>query len=559
MQPGRIVNKLAALRTQFGSEASAEKLDVLRALKRTRCTSAKQLFALHESLLFVRAYADNKEVAEAADAVLKAFRSRRDLKAFRDELEDSGIAGTTIYYRFWLTTARWLATNWPGQLHMDWDEFDGAEALEDMLWMLVHYAEGPALEVYGYSLREWVQHLKRDDETDAEFLTARLAALDAGPFVREAIYDKLELSMRLDPSEDTPNRTTARVTQAPVVYQREPLDTSRPNLAAEMLRPPRKVTSVKGAAAKRLVNLAKGCMVTRSRDLNSFMYADPNDVRLIDCGDGLSFVALGLIPEQRGLLEGVYAFITIQNGVPMGYVLSSGLFGISEVAYNVFPAFRGGEAAKVYGRALAMIHHLLGATVFAVDPYQLGHGNEEGLSSGAWWFYYKLGFRPRDPEVKRLLKKELARIKRNRKHRSSRDTLMELSAAPMYYVAKAQPDDAVDQVDGISYAVSKYLAKHYGGDRERGERECCREAALQLGCPGWTRWSRGEKQAFRRWAPVVCAIPGLGRWSKTARRTFADVIRAKGGVRESDFVRKFDQHRQLRRALLRLSAQADGA
>ena len=557
MRPSQLVNQLTALRTRFDDTSSEAKIAMLRKVGRLRFESGRQLMAIHESLLFVRAYADDHRVAKAADDVLMSFAGRADLKALRDELEDTGIAGTTIYYRFWLTTARWLATLWPGQLHIDWDEFEHGEMLQDMLWMLVHYTEGPALEVYGFTIREWVQELKRDDETDAEFLTSRLAALDAGPFVREAIYDRLELPMRLDPGEGTPNRTTARVKEAAVVYQTAPLDTSRPNLARELKNPPREVRQVKGAAAKRLVQMAKGCMVTRSRDLNSFMYADPKDVRLIDCGDGLSFVALGLIPEQRGILEGVYAFITIQNGVPMGYVLSSGLFGISEVAYNVFPAFRGGEAAKVYGRALSMIHHLLGTTVFAVDPYQLGHGNEEGLNSGAWWFYYKLGFRPRDPHVKRLLRRELATMKRDRTHRSSRDTLMNLSAAPMYYVAEAQTDDAVDRVDGISFGVSKYLSKRFGGERERGERVCCKEVAEMLGCHDWTRWSSGEKQAYRRWAPLVCALSGVRRWGRPARRALVKVIRAKGGARESDFVKRFDQHKQLRRAMLRLSDEAE--
>ena len=557
MRALQLVRSLEAVRTRFDETSADDKRSLLRAVKRTRFDSAKHLFRVHEALLFVRAYADDEHVQREAAALLTEFRTRRDLRNARDELEDTGIAGTTIYYRFWLTTARWLANRHPGQLHVDWDEFEHSDQLEAMLWMLVHYAEGPALEAYGYTLREWIVRLKGQHETDAEFLTARLAALDAGPFVREAVYDRLELPMRVDSGVSTPSRTTAHVPEAPVAYQHEPLQLARPDLGAALLNPPRSVRTMSGVAARRLVDVAKGCMVTRSRDLNSFMYASAKDVRLIDCGRGLGFVALGLVPEQRGLLEGVYAFVTLKNGVPMGYVLSSGLFGVAEVAYNVFPAFRGGEAGWVYGRVLSMIHALLGATVFAVDPYQLGHGNEEGLSSGAWWFYYKLGFRPRDPEVRRVLRRELSVMKRNPRHRSTRDTLMQLSAAPMYYEAAPQPDDAVGHVDGISLAVSDYLAKRFGAERERGARLCAQEAAALLDCAGWTRWRPGERLAFRRWAPVVCALPGVSRWSPANRRAFAQVIRAKGGARESDFVRKFDAHRPLRRALLRMAEQAD--
>ena len=34
-----------------------------------------------------------------------------------------------------------------------------------------------------------------------------------------------------------------------------------------------------------------------------------------------------------------------------------------------------------------------GCTSFSIEPYQLGRDNDEGIESGAWWFYRKLGFR----------------------------------------------------------------------------------------------------------------------------------------------------------------------
>ena len=52
-----------------------------------------------------------------------------------------------------------------------------------------------------------------------------------------------------------------------------------------------------------------------------------------------------------------------------------------------------------------MVRHLFGSDACSIDPYQLGHGNEEGLASGAWWFYYKLGFRPLDPDIRKLARR----------------------------------------------------------------------------------------------------------------------------------------------------------
>lgn len=46
-------------------------------------------------------------------------------------------------------------------------------------------------------------------------------------------------------------------------------------------------------------------------------------------------------------------------------------------------------------------------------------------------------------------------------------------------------------------------------------------------------------------------MPEIARWPLEARRALADVIRAKGGRRESDFVARFDSHPRLRPAIRR--------
>ena len=106
------------------------------------------------------------------------------------------------------------------------------------------------------------------------------------------------------------------------------------------------------------------------------------DVRLVEWGEGLQFACMGAVPERRLLLEAVYGFLTLKNGVPIGYVLTSALFGSSEIAYNVFETYRGGEAALVYARVLAVARSLFRSESFTIYPYQLGHDNPEALRSG---------------------------------------------------------------------------------------------------------------------------------------------------------------------------------
>lgn len=556
--PSTLLRKLQQVRDSFSGEAARHKQELLRPLEHKALPRAEDVLALHEILCFLRAYPDDREVLKQVEKMLARFGQRADLRRHRRVLADTGIAGTRIQYAFFWFTARWLAQRWPDCLSIDWSEFEAKDRLEGMLSLLLPYSETP--DELDLSLRECIEQLKGPRETDAAFLIRRFQALRTDSFGREKLYDDLEIPIRLAPGPGTPSRTHARYRGAPVVFQTGPMILKRPVLRRALQQTRLTVRDVSPREGQRLIDLARESMVTRSRDLDVFEYGDKNDVRLVDCGGGLQFACIGAVPERRLMVETVYGFLTLKNGVPTGYVLASALFGSSEVAYNVFETFRGGESAHVYGRVLALVQRLFGADAFAVDPYQLGHNNEEGLKSGAWWFYYKLGFRPHDPEVRRVMNRELARMKKNRRHRSSLATLKELSSESVFYYLGRQRRQRKEvlgriSVGNIGLATGRYVAGRFGADREKATRTCAREAARLLGVRSFKSFSAGERLWWKRWSPLVLALPGIERWSGKDKRALVKVIRAKGGRRESDFVRLFDGHRRLRRAVLKLAGE----
>jgi hypothetical protein len=378
-------------------------------------------------------------------------------------------------------------------------------------------------------------------------------------FARERFAEELDVPYVLTAGTNTPSRTLARHAVAKTVFQREPLHRGRPDLSRDVLRPPLAIRAVSAREGATLVHMAREAMVTRSRDLEAFMHADARDVRMIDCGDGLSFACMGIRPERRLLLESVYGLLTLKNGVPIGYVLASALFGSAEIAYNVFDAFRGAEAAHVYGRALAAVRALFGVDTFTVYPYQLGHENEEGLRSGAWWFYQKLGFRPRDRGARATMKRELARMKRAPAHRSSLATLKSLAQHNVFFDLARPRSDVIGvfPLDRIGAHVAAYIAERFGSDREFAASTCSAETARALGLR-LASLTRDERLTLDRWSPMLACMPEIARWPIADRRALADVIRAKAGQRESDYVKRIDAHRRLRAALRRLAASSPG-
>ncbi|HYM82050.1 MAG TPA: hypothetical protein VEY91_11660 [Candidatus Limnocylindria bacterium] len=554
--PSLLLHELERLKVTYDPAAATRKLELLDQLEGARFARADEVRRLHETLCFLRAYPDSRALRSFVDRLLRRFAGRPDLLRHARALADSGIAGTEIRYRFFAPTAFWLASRWPRQLVIDWRELEHADLLEALLPLVAHPAEAPGLDEYAFSVREWVERLKGPHASDAAFVIRSLAGLVMDPFAKEIVFERLDLPVRLKPGPGTPSRTAALGPRAALHLQRQPLERSRPITRADVMSAPRGVRRVPHREARRLIDLARAAMVTRHRDLDVFSYAEPRDVWWVNCGEGLAFAVFGAIPERRLLLESVYGYLTLKNGVPIGYVLTSALFGSSEIAFNVFETFRGAEAAAVYRRVLAMTRRLFGSDTFTIYPYQLGEGNDEALRSGAWWFYHKLGFRPRDPAVAKLARVELGRMRRNPAYRSSLATLRRLAGANLYLGIGRERVDIIGRVPlaNIGLSVTRDLAERFGGSSDRGRRACAAEAARRLGVRSWRRWTAGERLAWERWAPLVCILSGVERWSAAERRALVTVIRAKGGPSEREFVLRFDRHRKLRAAFRRLAA-----
>src|SRR3990172_7011442 len=108
--------------------ASAEaKLALLMRLEHRRLRTARAVIRLHEILCFLRAYPDNARVLAQTERMLGNFHRRFDLRRHRAALSDSGIAGTAITYRFYWSTAHWLARRWPEWFQFDRGDIEPAE------------------------------------------------------------------------------------------------------------------------------------------------------------------------------------------------------------------------------------------------------------------------------------------------------------------------------------------------------------------------------------------------------------------------------------------------
>jgi hypothetical protein len=539
--PARDLATLERWKDRFGAGAAETKLALLARLDRTRLRTPRQVARLHEALAFMRAYPGDAVVLAAVEYLLERFADRADLRRHRAALAGTGIAGTAIRFRFFWPSALWLAGRWPEQLRLDRADRDAEEAIVRALPLLVTPAEATALrelELPGYAALDRL----RGQETDGAFFVRRVAAMPGDTFTREAFFDSIDAAFELLPGGDTPARTRAKLPFAPIAFGE--IRRGRPDLRAELRRPPLAVRRLSPRAGLQVVELGRAQMATRERDIDGFAYGDARDAWLVDDGDGLAFTLNGVVPERRAVVPATYGSMTLRNGVPIAYLQADVAGRSVALSYHAFATFRGGEAAYATARMLAMLHHVLGAASFTLDPYQLGKGNEDGIASGAWWFYYKLGFRPRAAGVKRVLRGERARLATNPRHRSGPATLRKLAEGHLVFDLDPRQPLPLPPLAAIGMRVADRLAGR--GDREGVAREAMRVTGLRS-LDGWTP---GERLAWQRWSPLLLALPGIARWSAANRRALLRVVRAKGGTSETRFLAAFNAHPLLGPALL---------
>lgn len=538
--------RLERIRDDFSPGAGSRKLDALRALERVRLTTAKQVRRLHEALCFLRAYPDNATVLRQVEAMLRRFDARRDLRAHREALADSGIAGTSTSYPFFYPTARWIAARWPDAFRLDRGDAVAGESIGKVLPALLSPLEAHGLReahLAGYPALDAV----RGARPDATYFVERIAAMPGDEATREALYDLVNPSCVLD-GAGTPSRTKAIYAGGPRAWQARPLRHARPDLRAETVRPPRSLRKLSLSDGRALVTLAREAMITRQRDLDAFAHGHDADVWLADDGGGLAFALIGTRPERRTALAAIYGGLTLQNGVPVGYSQADFLGRAAAVSFNTFETFRGGESAHTLARLLATLHAFAGATSFSIEPYQLGEGNDEGIESGAWWFYYKLGFRPRARAAVKLARAEIERLRVRPGHRSSPATLRQLAAHHLHFeLDPARPAPLVLPTR-VGLRIAAHLARLAPQDRANALELADAEARRRCGIDSLRGFKRDERAAWNRLAPLIAALP-IADWPVEKRAALVSLARAKGARSERAFARSLASDGSLVRTL----------
>ena len=555
MAEGRaLTDGLAAVASRYTPDARKAKLELLERLETARVGQPAPLLRLHETLCFLQAYPDDAEVLARVDRALAAFpgRAARLGPAARRRFHDAGVAGATLDYPFGFPMARWLARRFPRDTEVAWGRFEEADRLDETLALLASAAEGDAFSEGGMGWRRWLRVAKGGRRmTDLALLLELFERAVLPEEARDWLWENLMLPILWTPRGPGASRTLAKLPPARPFFHEDGLRRAAEPLARSLAGPLPALRRAPRALAETLIDAARVAMATRQRELHAFSHPNPDDVLLVDAGRGLRLTFFGIAPGFRLPLEGYYAFLAWKNGVPVSYGGGWELFGTLDFAINIFASFRQGESALLATELLRAYRRIFGTRTIVVDRYQLGHGSTEALRSGSFYFYHRLGFRPRDPTILRVLEGEEARLAADPSYRSPIAVLKRLAGDEVSLTLPGgdpAPERRLRATD-VAGLVARLVAREFDGDRVSAVRASASRARRALGVGGTRAWSREERRAFEQLSLVATLGPDLARWPAPDKRALVAIMRAKGGATELAYARRLDRHRRLRRSL----------
>ena len=555
----RFLDQLDNAKRRFEKRDAQIVADALTSLQRQKFRDAESLLQFHELLLFVRAYPANARVLRLAEANLKTLSDRvamlsaaeADLTALAHP-EASGIAGTSVTDTFSYPIVRWLVQQQQRRVQLSWDWFEDENRLAQIWPRLMPLLEEDAAVEANVPYRDWLS-LAKGGRKDLEWLVVRFESLQLSEKEKTELFDAQKLYVEWTPPYRA-TRTGMRLPVRTIFYQHEPLIQRREvslRRELESLPPdPQKLSARQGAA---ILEMARETSTVRYRELYGFTHGNPRGVLRAELGRGVDLYVISLPPGRRLPLRAYHAAMIFKNGIPVGYFEGLSLFERMESGFNFYYSFREGETAWVYARTLSVFRRLLGVSAFSLDPYQIGHENEEGIASGAFWFYRKLGFRPTDPNIEKLTQDEEQKIAGRASYRTSARTLRRLAAGPMIWELDDRRRGDWDrfQVRKIGFNVQREMAKRSAGDPERMRQDSLQKLTRWLGL-SLKEWDEVELKALVELAVPLALIPDLDRWPGAEKKLLVQILDAKVKGDEARYLQLMQKHGCLRSAMIKL-------
>lgn len=458
----------------FSEDSIDLKCRLIENASELKLNSATQLSTLHDVLLFISAYPQNERMVTLAEQELRSLTQQIEKnKSLSEKLGGSGLAGTKTCGAFSLTLTRWLLANYPGTVFFH--SFGEGVHPKEILKHGISEMEFEMVSDEDTKPEKWLIKFLGTKKRDRMLmgLVENMINIPASSLIIEQLYESMQVFVEIKPNSDLFSRTFGKIEQKKCFYHKGPLlkKFNERELIDKKLPPAKKL---KYSEKIKILDASKTALALLNRETDPITYCEPDAKGMkhsdegflfFELEHGLSIALFSINAERRLPLESYIGFMMFKNGFPTSYGGAWLFEKRALIGINIFEAFRGGESAFIFAQLLRCYRQAFGATYFEVEPYQFGKHNPEGISSGAFWFYHRFGFRPVNKKLNEMAEKEHQLILSQKGYRTSVQVLKKFTGSNMFANFKGQ--DGPMNPSNISKFITEKINKEFKGNRER--------------------------------------------------------------------------------------------
>lgn len=480
---GRCLQSLKEIAANMDKEATLVKKNLLQTLGSMPLPAGKYLTVYNETLLFLSAYPGNAALRSLAENELKriTLHLKKNYRTIKKNLpENPGLPYTETLTSFSPDSLGWLLKQKDFSLYFD-SFYNPRLTLNEVLNITL-----PSLlkaeTTAGLNPEELLEVLGLKPRQYLDFVQGQLEALKAYPQAKDLLSDGLNLFVRVVPKSKLFSRSYNRIPHQPVYYHQDLLKRfDHAQLINEPLPhepvPPETIMGNNGKA--QLVKVIKYAMSLTEREIDPATYLQEDSMRYIVLERGLTMAIYGMYPERQLPLETYMGFTIFKNGLPVSYG-GMWVFGNrTKVGFNVFEPYRGGESGYLLCQLLRVYKQYFNISYFEVEPFQFGADNEDAIASGAFWFYYRFGFRPVDKDIFEQVELERQKIMNRKNYRSSAKTLLGFTGGNIALnPGNNIPADVIQISTQVLNCIKKDWKNNYGQARKEAVENFCKRVQL---------------------------------------------------------------------------------
>ena len=473
----RQAKKLRDIANRFDTESNALKISIIRDMASNRIPFTGALSSYHETLLFIMAFPSDKKIFDLAEReVLRlAELLKKQSEKVKETYVNSGIPFTNFRASFSHDCTRWLLTHPDCKVlihKIDNTTFDLNEALK-----VTVPSQERSETTAGFTNEELLNELCPNKELQLSYIINELSRLDNLPYIKDHYYDGLGIQTNVVPKNKLFSKPYNKIDIPEVFYHNDLVKHFDVDELLNRKLPAETVLTVSQKID--LITVIKNSMAMTERETDPATYLKEDTIHLYHLERGVSIAIYGM-PQARQLpMESYIGYTLFKNGYPAAYA-GGWIFGWrSDYGLNIYDQFRGGESAYMVAQILRLYRQLFQINYFQVEATQFGLDSPEGIATGVFWFYYKLGFRPLDEQLRLLAKTEFQKIKTRKGYRSSEKTLLKFTESNVFLPLgkKVQPG-----VYDITNKVKKMIIKKYKGNSQHAEQDCENEFLDKTSC-----------------------------------------------------------------------------